>query len=101
MHRRFDPAPTARRACLALLLALAACAPFPDLTAVAPGVDAPPPALLPIDQVLAAGKIGQLSASSGTALAARAGNLQQRAAAMRGPLLDPATRERLAQAGNR
>ncbi|MGA0539411.1 hypothetical protein [Neotabrizicola sp. VNH66] len=67
---------------LALLLAVAACAPLPDLDAVAPpGPAMPPPALRPLDQVLA--QVPGASTDPAAALDARAARLRARAAALR------------------
>ncbi len=65
--------------------------PLPDASAAAPS-------LLPMDQVLAQAPSGRISASTGEALAARAARLKNRARLMQGPVHDPATRERLANA---
>ncbi len=82
----------------ALLAGLPACAPLPAGTAGSAGPDAPPPALLPLDDILAqAGSVGA-AADPGEALAARAARLRARAALMQGPVLDPDTRARLARA---
>lgn len=79
------------------LLALLGCAPFPEIGTL-PDASSPPPALLPMDAVLAQAPSGRISASTGEALAARAARLQNRARLMKGPVLDPATRARLAAA---
>lgn len=79
-----------------LCLTLAACGGMPDLQAPAapPG---PAPAIAPIDGLLAQmPPPGSLTVMDPTGLAARAAALQARAVAMRGPVADPATRERLA-----
>jgi hypothetical protein len=74
---------------------LSACA---DLPPADPAVGkAPPPALLPLDRLLAGVDAGS-GRSPETALADRAARLRARAALMRGPVLDPATRARLAAA---
>lgn len=64
---------------LILSLALAACAPFPELDALGPDTG-PPPQLLPIDQLLA--QAGTDTADPGPALAARAARAKARAAAI-------------------
>jgi hypothetical protein len=89
-----------RIASLVTVLALAACTDFPALDAAVsrrpdPG---PAPDLLPIDTLLSATAGARLDASDGAALAARAERLRARAALMRGPVLDPETRARLAAA---
>ncbi|MEZ5796376.1 MAG: hypothetical protein R3D63_02045 [Paracoccaceae bacterium] len=82
----------------ALALLLAACADIPAVDAFPPGERAEAPALLPLDQLLAqAGQPSTVAARS-AGLAARAARLRARAALMRGPVHDPATRARLAQA---
>ena len=81
-------------------LALAACAPPEDLppalTAVAAS-DAPYPALAPLKGLLARGA-GPLRVSAQTEaqVASAAAALRARAAALRGPVVDPATRARMA-----
>lgn len=65
---------------------LCACAPFPELDALGPDTDAPPP-LLPLDSLL---NQAQVSAKDpGPALAARASRLKARAAAIK--VAPPAT----------
>ena len=82
-----------------LLLLLAGCAEFPALDArIPPGeADAPPPALMPLDALLAAA-----DARAGSAPPAPGGGrvaaLDARAAALRGPVLTEAERARLAEA---
>ena len=66
--------------CLALLGALAACAPFPELDALRPD-NAPPPQLLPIDTLL--GQAQVTATDPGPALSARAARLKARAAAIK------------------
>lgn len=58
---------------------LAACAPFPELDALAPVPGTPPP-LLPLDQILAQAESS--TADPGQALAGRAARLKARAAAI-------------------
>ena len=72
------------RFCLALmtLLAVAACAPFPEIDAVGPETG-PPPALLPIDDLLSA--VQTTSTNPGPALIDRATRLKARAAALQAP----------------
>lgn len=65
--------------CLALLGALAACAPFPELDALGPGTGAPP-RLLPIDSLVGQAQI--TADDPGPALSARAARLKARAAAI-------------------
>ena len=83
---------------LPVLVLLAACAQFPDLDALPPDTSLPPPALLPLDDLLAQASAPSVAEAAGTALASRAARLRTRAALMRGPVLDPATRARLAEA---
>ena len=68
-----------RLTALFFALALAACAPFPELDAVGPD-RAAPPQLLPIDDLLA--QAGAVTPDPGPALAARAAGLKARAAAI-------------------
>lgn len=85
---------------LAVLLAITGCAPVPVFETQAPQIATEPPPLLPIEQVLAMAQTGQLTVQSGDALAHRAAGLRARAAAMRGPVMDPATRARLMRAAS-
>jgi hypothetical protein len=62
------------------LTALAACAPFPELDAVGPDTG-PPPALLPMDQLVEQAQ--SPIEDQGPALAARAARLKARAAAIK------------------
>ena len=80
-------------------LALAACAPPEDLppalTAVAAS-DAPYPALAPLAGLLAQGAApGRVSAQTEARVTSAAAALRARAAALRGPVVDPATRARM------
>lgn len=83
--------------CLLALL-LAACTPLPDFAAFPEGAGAPPPALMPMDQLLAAAATPGVAEARAQNLSARAARLRARAALMRGPVHDPATRARLAAA---
>ncbi len=82
--------------CLPLIV-LSGCAPLPDIGAF-PESSGAAPRLLPMDEVLAQVPGARVTASTGEALAARAARLQNRARLMKGPVLDPATRARLAAA---
>ncbi len=67
---------------LLLILCLSACTSFPSVDAVAAHSTAPPPALLPTEELLAqTGAIG--ADAAGQTLAARAAALRARAAALR------------------
>jgi hypothetical protein len=68
------------------LAALAACAPFPELDAIGPDTG-PPPALLPMDQLL--DQAQSPVEDPGPALAARAALLKARAAAIKAPTPAP------------
>ena len=87
-----------------LVLALGACGPFPQADAAMgrEGASAPAPDLLPIDDLLAQAQGGgpgvASAAASDGALAARVAALNARAAALRRPVTDPATRARLGRA---
>jgi hypothetical protein len=82
------------------LAALAACTTFPALdAAVSPeSRNAAYPALLPIDQLLLATGPARTTDAAAAAMALRVARLKARAAAMQGPVTDPATRARLAAA---
>lgn len=80
-----------------LCLALIGCATVPDLGPL-PAAVGPTPQILPLDQLIAAAQGGRLTVAMGDALVARANRLRARAAAMRCPVQDPATRARLAAA---
>ena len=81
----------------ALALGLAGCAPLP---AGPDGASAglAPPSLMPMDDILAQAGTVAPTADPGVALSARAARLKARAALMQGPVHDPATRARLAEA---
>ncbi len=105
MAQLADPCPTrpatrrARAALVGAVLALAACAQFPQVDALpALGPDAAPPALLPLDGLLAQAEGPAVAEAAGAALLARAERLKARARLMRGPVLEPETRARLATA---
>lgn len=73
---------------LGMLLALAACATFPELdaanSAAKDAVGGAPPALLPMDQILGAAGTPPDGDPAGAALAGRAAALKARADALRG-----------------
>jgi hypothetical protein len=58
----------------------------------------PPPALLPLDDLVAGLPPPRATDATASNLAARASRLRSRAALMRGPVLAPETRARLAAA---
>lgn len=77
------------------LLGLAACGDMPQLAAPVPP-PGPAPAILPLEPLVAQIPApGSIVAVDPTGLSARAARLRARAAAMRGPVADPATRARL------
>jgi hypothetical protein len=78
-------------------LPLVACAPLPVGLQTPTSTAAAPP-LLPLDRVLAAVDAPVATDAVADDLVARAGRLRARAGLMRAPVLDPATRERLAAA---
>jgi hypothetical protein len=88
------PAPLVLLLCAALLMA---CTPFPAGLSQRTSTAAPPP-LLPLDTLLAAVDAPVATAAVADNLAGRAGRLRARADLMRGPVLDAATRARLAAA---
>lgn len=79
-----------------LALALAACAQFPELDAArsADVADAPWPDLLPIETLLA-GPPPRATEAETDAVAARAAALRNRAARLKGPVVDAATKSRM------
>jgi hypothetical protein len=79
------------------LLAAVACTPLPDVPPL-PDNGAPPPMLAPLDSLMAGIPSPRATDAASNALAARAARLQARAALMRGPVLDPETRRKLAAA---
>lgn len=89
------------RLALAFLL-MAACATFPevDRAVSASGTQAggAVPVLVPLEGLLAQAAPGRATDASRDAVAGRAAGLRARAAAMRGPVQDAATRARLAAA---
>lgn len=84
----------------ALALALApGCAALPAVDAgrTARPASLPAPQIAPLDRLLAQGAVPpRAGPAAEAALAARAAALRLRAAAMRGPVADPATRARIA-----
>ena len=78
-----------------MALTLAASTPLPDFAAYGESADAPRPALVPMDQLLAAASVPPVAEGRSQDLSARAEMLRARAALMRGPVHDPATRARL------
>jgi len=86
--------------CCGMLLLLVACAPFPAVEAAVDQAraDAPAPDLLPIDELLAQAGSGSSAQTADAGLTARVAALRARAAALRGPITDPATRARLGRA---
>jgi hypothetical protein len=81
-----------------MLFALAACAPLPDFGAFPEQTRAPPPTLLPLDDLLARANAAPVAEARAASLSARAARLRARAALMRGPVNAPETRARLSAA---
>lgn len=79
------------------LLVAAACTPLPVLPPPAQG-QAAAPQLVPLDNLLASIDPPRATDATGSALSARAARLRARAALMRGPVIAPETRARLAAA---
>lgn len=86
--------------CLSLLagLVLASCTQIPSVKAFPPYAAAEPPRLLPLDDLLAKAEAPLATEERGADLNSRAARLKARAALMRGPVLQPSTRARLADA---
>lgn len=81
-----------------VVLAMAgACTPLPDIPPPAVS-DGPAPTLMPMDALLSGIAAPRATDATGDALAARAARLRTRASLMRAPVLDPETRQKLAQA---
>ncbi len=76
---------------------LAGCSDFPELDdAVSPTArKAGYPALLPIDQLIAGAKDVQITEETVSSLQSRIARLNARAARLRGPVIDAATRARM------
>jgi hypothetical protein len=91
IHR---PAPFCLILCATALLA---CTPLPDGLSTRVSAAEPPP-LVPLDNLLAKVDAPVATAAVADNLAGRAARLRNRAALMRAPVLDPATRARLAAA---
>lgn len=89
--------PALRAAACAAVLGIAACAQAPQ-SGPLPQATGPAPALVPLQDLLAQADGTPVAEPSAAALAARSARLQARAALMRGPVHDPATRARLATA---
>ncbi|MES2667389.1 MAG: hypothetical protein V4712_14925 [Pseudomonadota bacterium] len=84
---------------LAGLAIIGACATFPELDRLPDAPTADLPRLLPLDQLLAqANAAPRATEAAAEGLAGRAARLRNRAALMRGPVHDPATRARLSAA---
>jgi hypothetical protein len=83
---------------LPVLVLVAACAPTPDFGAFPQTAAAPPPSLLPLDDLLAQANAPAVAETRAASLSARAARLRARAALMRGPVNAPETRARLAAA---
>ena len=83
---------------LLLILVLASCTPLPDFSAFPEASSAPPPSLMPMDQLLAQAAAPNRAEARAQDLSSRAARLRARAALMRGPVADPAVRARLMQA---
>jgi hypothetical protein len=93
------PFPLCRKTlALVTCLLVSACAQIPAVQAFPPSTAADPPRLLPIDDLLAQAKGSPVAEARAADLAGRAARLRARAALMQGPVHDPATRARLAQA---
>ena len=84
-----------------LALVLAGCAPLPEFAPFPETADAPPPGLMPMDQLLAQAGTAPRAEAASQSLSARAARLRARAALMRGPVNDPVTRARLLAAIHR
>ena len=85
-------------ACLATVATLlAGCSDFPELdAAITPTArNAEYPSLMPIDQLVADAQDVQITEQTVTTLKGRAGSLRARAARLRGPIIDSATRARM------
>ena len=84
---------------LILLVCLAGCADIPELPGTMVADDAPYPALIPIEGLLAAAAGADAAirvADAGTAgVMSRVAGLSARANALRGPVIDGATRARM------
>jgi hypothetical protein len=78
------------------LFLMTACSQFPQVDAFPASSGGEVPSLVPIDTLLA--QADAPASDRAAPLPARAARLKARAALMRGPILDPATRERLAAA---
>lgn len=84
------------RVWIILGMALTACAEFPEVDA-ALASDGPPldyPELLPFEQLLTASE-PRLTETDDDALRARAAGLRNRADGLRGPVIEPQTRDRM------
>ena len=80
---------------LLVLGLVAGCAPLPEFGSLSESRPSPPPSLMPTDELLAAVAAAPVAQARGQNLSSRAARLKARAALMRGPVNDPATRARL------
>ena len=80
-------------------MALGGCATPPDLgNTVPPELEAAPyPRLLPLEQILADSATAEATPELEAALEARAAVLRARAAGLRGPVIEPPLRSRMAR----
>lgn len=86
--------------CLLLASLLTGCGAMPDIGALPEGpAGNSPPALLPLDQLMASLPAEQKAKGTTARLSERLARLQNRARIMQGALDDPATRERLRGTG--
>lgn len=78
---------------------LAGCAPAPDLGGtIPPELEAAPyPRLLPLEPILAASRDSAIAPDVEAGLDARAARLRARAAGLRGPVIEPPLRARMAR----
>lgn len=83
---------------LIVVLALAcACTPLPDIPPLA-NHGGPAPALMPMAELMSGIAAPRATDAASDALAVRAARLRARAGLMRAPVLNPETRQKLAQA---
>lgn len=85
---------------LVLVLGIGGCAQFPELEGLVDDAtrSAPYPDLVPLGPILSRADAGAPARDPGAGVLARAAALEARAARLRGPVIDAATRARMARA---
>ncbi len=91
--------PVCRAVCAVLLCALAACEEFPELDGTVPAhmKEAGFPTLVPVEPLVTAARAPAITETTMAGMAARVAALRTRAARLSGPVVDRATKARMAR----